>query len=113
MISAIAIFYLSSKNKSMTTILHFEGLADPADRRRLQPYIPQIHAWVYITKDELNLGRVAHAFYHNNLEIVEAWTEADEIRFYKQLDEVPDNNWMVVLVQPFYIMKRLPLVRAK
>ena len=47
----------------MTTISHFEGLADPADRRTLQPYREQIHAWVYITKDELNVGQVAHAFY--------------------------------------------------
>lgn len=97
----------------MTTILYFEKLADPVDRKRLQPYREQIHAWVYITKDELNLGQVAHAFYHNNLEIVEAWTEADEIRFYKQLEEVPGDDWMVVLVQPFYIMKRLRLVRAR
>ena len=97
----------------MTTILHFEKLADPADRRRLQPYRQQIHAWVYITKDELNLGQVAHAFYHNNLEIVEAWTEADEIRFYKELDEVPGDDWMVILVQPFYIMRQLRLVRAR
>ena len=97
----------------MTTILHFEKLADPADRKRLQPYRKQIHAWVYIAKDELNLGQLAHAFYHNNLEIVEAWTKANKIRFYKELDEVPGDNWMVVLIQPFYIMKQLRLVRAR
>lgn len=97
----------------MTTILHFEKLADPADRFILQPYKEQIHAWVYIASYEPNLGQVAYAFYHNNLEIVEAWTEADEIRFYKQLDEVPSDNWMVVLIQPFYIMKQLRLIRAR
>ncbi|MBW4608701.1 MAG: hypothetical protein KME22_16225 [Hassallia sp. WJT32-NPBG1] len=36
----------------MTTISHFEGLADPADRRTLQPYREQIHAWVYITTSD-------------------------------------------------------------
>lgn len=98
---------------NMTTISHFERLADPADRTRLQPYTEQIHAWVYITKNELNLGEVANAFYHSNLEIVEHWTDADDIRFYKDLDEVPGEQWMVVLIHPFYIMKPLRLVSAR
>lgn len=97
----------------MTIILHFEKLADPADRRRLQPYREQIHAWVYIAKNELNLGEVANAFYHSNLEIVEHWTDADDIRFYKELEAVPDENWMVILIHPFYIMKPFRLVRAR
>ena len=96
----------------MTTISHFEGLADSADRRTLQPYREQIHAWVYITSYGLNLGEVANAFYHNNLEIVEHWTDADDIRFYKELETVPGDNWMVVLIHPFYIMKPSRLVKA-
>ncbi|WP_066425134.1 hypothetical protein [Anabaena sp. 4-3] len=89
----------------MTTISDFEALADIADCRILQRYKSQIHAWVYITQDELRLGEVVNAFYHGNLEIVEAWTEAEQIKFYQQLEDVPNPYWMVVLIHPFYIMK--------
>lgn len=90
----------------MTTITEFEALADPADARTLQPYKNQIHAWIYITK-ELSLGEVANAFYHSNLELVEHWNNNDDIKFYKELNDVPGVDWMVVLIHPFYIMKAL------
>ncbi len=95
----------------MTTISHFEGLADPADRRTLQPYREQIHAWVYITSYGLNLGEVANAFYHNNLEIVEHWTDGDGIRFDKELETDPGDNSIVVLIHPIYIMNPFRLVK--
>lgn len=46
-------------------------------------------------------------------EIVEHWTDADDIRFYKELETIPGDNWMVVLIHPFYIMKRFRLVKAR
>lgn len=93
----------------MTTITDFEALADAADFRALYPYINQIHAWVYITNNQLSIGEVANAFYHSNLEVVEHWTEAGDIRFYKELENVPGTDWMVVLIHPFYVMK--PLIK--
>jgi hypothetical protein len=89
----------------MTTIAHFENLADSADYRALKPYKPTIHAWVYIENSELSIGQVASAFYHGNLEMIEAWTELCYLKFYKELENVPVSDWMVVLVEPFYIMK--------
>jgi len=56
--------------------------------------------------------RGCKCFLYNNLEIVEHWADGDDIRFDKELETVPGDNRIVVLIHPFYIMKPSRLVKA-
>lgn len=89
----------------MTTLTKFEGLIDYANKRSLAPHEGTRHDWVFITSELLTLERVAYAFYYSLMSDVERWTESDEIRFYKFLQEVPGNDYKVICFENFYFLK--------
>ena len=89
----------------MMTVAEFESLADFANKRSLARYDGTRHAWVFINSDSLRLGQVTYAFYHSVMPDVEKWTDNDEIRFYKLLQDVPGNEYTVVCFENFYFLK--------